>query len=71
MEYYANGLLTRDVPTGFTGIDSAYEAPSDPDLTLKAGELTLDDCVQHVVALLKDKVYYRIQCVFEENISDS
>lgn len=43
---------------GFTGIDSAYEAPMDPDLVLKAGELTLDECVEHVVTLLKEKVSF-------------
>ncbi len=41
---------------GFTGIDSVYEAPGKPDLVLKAGEMTLDECVQHVVTMLKDKV---------------
>lgn len=45
--------------SGFTGIDSAYEAPSDPDLVLKAGELTLDECVEQVVTLLKEKVCTR------------
>lgn len=43
-------------PLGFTGIDSVYEPPVNPDLTLKAGELTLDECVEEVVALLKEKV---------------
>lgn len=33
-----------------------YEAPSNPDLILKAGEMTLDECVERVVAMLKDKV---------------
>ena len=44
------------VCAGFTGIDSVYEPPVDPDLVLKAGELTLDECVETVVALLKDHV---------------
>ena len=47
---------TLFVCAGFTGIDSAYEPPVNPDLTLKAGELTLDECVLEVVKLLKDKV---------------
>ncbi len=44
------------VCAGFTGIDSVYEAPVNPDLILKAGELNLDECVESVVQLLKDKV---------------
>ena len=42
---------------GFTGIDSSYDAPSNPDLILKAGELSLDECVQCVLSMLTDKVY--------------
>ena len=42
--------------SGFTGIDSAYETPSSPDLILKAGEVTLDDCVQSIISLLNDRV---------------
>lgn len=38
---------------GFTGIDSPYEPPSKPDLILKAGELTVDECVQELVKLLE------------------
>ena len=41
---------------GFTGIDSVYEVPSNPDLILKAGELSLDECVGRVVAMLNEKV---------------
>lgn len=33
-----------------------YEAPVNPDLVLKAGDLSLDECVGRVVALLKGKV---------------
>lgn len=38
---------------GFTGIDSPYEAPSKPDIVLKAGEQSVDDCVQDLVKLLE------------------
>ena len=41
---------------GFTGIDSAYEAPLNPDLVLKAGESSVQECVEKVVTLLADKV---------------
>lgn len=41
---------------GFTGIDSVYEAPVNPDLVLKAGEQTLNECVSSVVSLLREEV---------------
>ncbi|XP_041364915.1 bifunctional 3'-phosphoadenosine 5'-phosphosulfate synthase-like isoform X2 [Gigantopelta aegis] len=37
---------------GFTGVDSSYESPDNPDVTLKAGQLTVDECVQEVVHAL-------------------
>ncbi|XP_067053688.1 bifunctional 3'-phosphoadenosine 5'-phosphosulfate synthase-like isoform X3 [Acropora muricata] len=40
---------------GFTGIDSVYEPPSCPELSLKSGELSVDDCVQQVIKLLAEK----------------
>ncbi|KAL8617610.1 hypothetical protein ACOMHN_064700 [Nucella lapillus] len=39
---------------GFTGVDQAYEPPSKPELVLKAGEQTVDECVQHIVGNLMD-----------------
>ena len=49
-----------------------YEAPSKPDLILKAGEMSLNECVQRVVTLLKDKVdihtadlYLRLFLIFQ------
>lgn len=39
---------------GFTGVDQAYEAPPRPELVLKAGEQTVDECVQTVVQALMD-----------------
>lgn len=44
----------RDVPN-FTGIDQPYEAPSKADLNLKAGELTIAECIQKVIELLVEK----------------
>jgi len=38
---------------GFTGIDAVYEPPSKPDLVLRAGESTVDECVQSLVKLLQ------------------
>ncbi|XP_066550040.1 bifunctional 3'-phosphoadenosine 5'-phosphosulfate synthase 2b [Amia ocellicauda] len=40
---------------GFTGIDSDYEKPESPELVLKTGETTLNQCIQQVVKLLKDQ----------------
>uniref|UniRef100_A0A671QSF4 Bifunctional 3'-phosphoadenosine 5'-phosphosulfate synthase 2-like n=1 Tax=Sinocyclocheilus anshuiensis TaxID=1608454 RepID=A0A671QSF4_9TELE len=41
---------------GFTGIDSDYEKPEAPELVLKTGELTVNDCIQELVDLLKEQV---------------
>ncbi|XP_051523697.1 bifunctional 3'-phosphoadenosine 5'-phosphosulfate synthase 2-like [Myxocyprinus asiaticus] len=40
---------------GFTGIDSDYEKPESPELVLKTGELTVNDCIQQLVELLKEQ----------------
>lgn len=37
----------------FTGIDSAYEAPVDPELVIDTGAEELDDCVQNLLAYLE------------------
>lgn len=41
---------------GFTGIDSDYERPEVPDLVLKTGELTVNECLHQVLELLRDQV---------------
>ena len=41
---------------GFTGIDQEYEKPSSPELVLKAGELSIMECVQQVVQKLIEEV---------------
>ena len=38
---------------GFTGIDSPYEPPKNPDLVLKTATSTVDECVQELVKLLE------------------
>ncbi|KAM6951222.1 bifunctional 3'-phosphoadenosine 5'-phosphosulfate synthase 2b [Aplochiton taeniatus] len=40
---------------GFTGIDSDYEKPENPDLVLKTGEITVDEGIRHIVELLKEQ----------------
>lgn len=40
-----------EIPS-FTGIDSPYEAPKRPELVVKTGEKSLDQCVDEVVQLM-------------------
>ncbi|XP_050393584.1 bifunctional 3'-phosphoadenosine 5'-phosphosulfate synthase isoform X2 [Patella vulgata] len=40
---------------GFTGVDAAYEIPDNPDVTLKAGHVSVDECVQEVVTILTER----------------
>ena len=38
---------------GFTGVDSSYEIPETPDIVLKAGSLSVDECVQEILKMLE------------------
>jgi len=38
---------------GFTGIDSAYEEPISPELQVKTGECSVEECVSQIVELLQ------------------
>lgn len=40
---------------GFTGIDAAYERPDEPEVSVKAGEISIDECVQEIVSHLVEK----------------
>uniref|UniRef100_A0A8C5AM64 3'-phosphoadenosine 5'-phosphosulfate synthase 2a n=1 Tax=Gadus morhua TaxID=8049 RepID=A0A8C5AM64_GADMO len=40
---------------GFTGIDSLYESPEASDLVLKTGELTVNECIDQVLELLREQ----------------
>ncbi|KAL0964457.1 hypothetical protein UPYG_G00324110 [Umbra pygmaea] len=40
---------------GFTGIDAEYEQPKSPELVLKTGETTVNECIQLLVDLLKEQ----------------
>ena len=42
--------------TDFTGVDSDYEEPVNPDLVLKAAEWSVSACVDHVINMLEDHV---------------
>eukprot|EP00112_Aurelia_sp_Birch-Aquarium-sp1_P004125 Seg1469.5 transcript_id=Seg1469.5/GoldUCD/mRNA.D3Y31 product="Bifunctional 3'-phosphoadenosine 5'-phosphosulfate synthase 1" protein_id=Seg1469.5/GoldUCD/D3Y31 len=52
---------------GFTGIDSAYEPPSDgeADLVIEAGSNTIDQCVQQLIKLLVSKGIIPVTAVNE------
>ncbi|CAH1793731.1 unnamed protein product [Owenia fusiformis] len=53
---------------GFTGIDNPYEPPSKPELNIKAGASSIDECVQEVVKMLQEEGIVPItatQCVKE------
>ena len=39
----------------YTGISSPYETPKDPDLLLESGSASLEECVEKVLSLLRDK----------------
>jgi len=41
----------------FTGVDSAYEIPVSPEVHVKAGEKTVEECTLQVVQYLKDNNY--------------
>jgi adenylylsulfate kinase len=40
---------------GFTGVDDPYEPPPKPDLVLKTAESNVEDCVQSVLGLLRER----------------
>ena len=40
----------------FTGIDSAYEPPENPDIVLKTGERSVDELADQIIAYLRSKV---------------
>ncbi len=39
----------------FTGISSPYEEPEQPELVLDTDQHSIDECVDHVIALLKER----------------
>jgi adenylylsulfate kinase len=39
----------------YTGISSPYEAPENPDILLDSGGTTLEECVEQVIRLLKER----------------
>lgn len=45
--------------TGFTGIDAPYEKPNNPALNLKTDGRSADDCVDDIMAMLRDEFLNR------------
>ena len=41
---------------GFTGIDSAYEPPTSPDLSVRTAESNVQTCIEQVLKVLIEKV---------------
>jgi adenylylsulfate kinase len=41
----------------FTGIDSAYEAPTSPDIHVKTNEYSIEECAAHIVGYLQQSNY--------------
>ncbi len=46
---------------GFTGIDDPYEAPTNPDLHLKPGEHSLEECLEQCLAFLRERGILHIE----------
>ncbi|MGD6816232.1 adenylyl-sulfate kinase [Metabacillus sp. 84] len=42
---------------GFTGIDSPYEKPDHPEITLQSGKYNPAECAEQVISFLKDKKF--------------
>lgn len=39
----------------FTGVDSPYEPPDDPEIRLRSADRTVDECAEQLLALLRDR----------------
>lgn len=49
-------FLLSHLSPGFTGIDSGYERPEAPELVLKTGELSVNECLHQVLEMLREQV---------------
>ena len=39
----------------FTGISAPYEAPENPEITIRTDQLTVEECVAHIVQYLAEQ----------------
>lgn len=53
----ARGGLIKD----FTGIDSPYEKPDNPEITIHSHKNTIDECVDNIMDYLKERGFLRIK----------
>jgi adenylylsulfate kinase-like enzyme len=44
------------VVKNFTGVDSPYEAPTSPDITIASGRLSVDESIEQLLKLIVPKV---------------
>ncbi|ODT62791.1 MAG: adenylyl-sulfate kinase [Nitrosomonadales bacterium SCN 54-20] len=53
----------------FTGISSPYEAPADPELIVRTGELELEDCVAQVIEFMEQRDIFKRKPRLRESLS--
>ena len=53
----------------FTGISSPYEAPADPELIVRTGELALEDCVARVIEFMERRDIFKRKPQLRESLS--
>jgi len=51
----ARAALASGKGLGFTGVDDPYEVPERPELVLRAGDVSAQDCVSEVLAALRSR----------------
>lgn len=49
--------------TDFTGIDSPYEPPQRPEMTLPTNEMSVSECTQQLVDMLVTRVYHYLSLI--------
>jgi sulfate adenylyltransferase len=55
----ARAALAEGKGMGFTGVDDPYEAPLNPEVTLDTSKLSVEECVEVIVAKLKELGYIK------------
>ena len=42
----------------FTGIDAPYEAPTDPEICIETGKLTVQESIAHILEFLRERLKF-------------
>ena len=42
----------------FTGIDAPYEAPTDPEIAVETGKLTVQESIAHILEFLRERLKF-------------